>query len=157
MIDEQTSILKLSHRWGFTVFYTAAVRELEPIVAVVKKMILGRACAIYKWLKAVFRGYPDTSGVARSRIGLKDVVKIARARKMMRERMQATTNREERTYIMDEVLGIGEQQAAPSHDGNEGRITDEGGITDKGGIKDAAGLKLESKPKTKAVSKTKAG
>jgi hypothetical protein len=108
--DEWTSILKLSHLWGFTSFYTATISKLESLLSSVDKIVLGRACNVHHWLQPAFEEVCSQANWLSDddcrRIGLEDVMKIARVREILRGGAQIVEDREQTTNVVLEVFTL---------------------------------------------------
>jgi hypothetical protein len=109
--DEWASILKLSHLWGFTSFCTATISKLESLLSAVDKIVLGRTCDVQHWLQPAFEEVCSQANWLSDddcqQIGLEDVMKIARAREILRGGAQIVEDKEQTTNVVQQVFKLG--------------------------------------------------
>ena len=81
-VDEWTSILTLSDKWGFTQLKTVATRELGSITSTIEKIVLAKKYSLGnpQWLLAAYRELctrrHPLSFVEGEKLGLETVIKI---------------------------------------------------------------------------------
>ncbi|KII95545.1 hypothetical protein PLICRDRAFT_71568, partial [Plicaturopsis crispa FD-325 SS-3] len=87
-VEEWTSILNLAVKWDFASIRTLAIKELALIASPIDKVVLGREYGITSWLADAYRAVcerPEAlSEEEGTRLGMREAMKIARAREDMR-------------------------------------------------------------------------
>ncbi|THH21577.1 hypothetical protein EW146_g60 [Bondarzewia mesenterica] len=89
-VEEWTSVLRLSQKWGFRSIRELAIERLGPISSPVDKIVLGRMFDIAHWLTPGFAGLverkaPLTPEEGR-RLGVEDVILISTLRENARQK-----------------------------------------------------------------------
>ncbi|KII95532.1 hypothetical protein PLICRDRAFT_34422, partial [Plicaturopsis crispa FD-325 SS-3] len=92
-VEEWTSILGLAVRWGFSSIRTLAIKELADLASPVDKIVLGRKYDITAWLAGAYDAIlrraaalsEEEEGI---RLGMREAMKIAKAREDMRVRFK---------------------------------------------------------------------
>ncbi|KII95527.1 hypothetical protein PLICRDRAFT_34413 [Plicaturopsis crispa FD-325 SS-3] len=91
-VEEWTSILDLAVRWGFSSIRTLAIKQLTDLASPVDKIVLGRKYEITAWLAgaydAILRRAAALSEEEGVRLGMREAMKIAKAREDMRVRFK---------------------------------------------------------------------
>ncbi|KZP33833.1 hypothetical protein FIBSPDRAFT_720301, partial [Athelia psychrophila] len=79
-VEDWTSILHLSDKWGFHSIRTLAIKHLAPIVIDIDKIVLGRRYGMSEWLEEAYRAVcMRKESLTRDegrRIGIDDAVEI---------------------------------------------------------------------------------
>jgi hypothetical protein len=86
--SEWTSVLHLSHAWNFPSMRSLAVRQLSPLTTPVDRVVIGRKYNIEHWLRPAYEAICEReewlSEAEGERLGLRDVLRIGRARQLLR-------------------------------------------------------------------------
>jgi hypothetical protein len=86
--SEWTSVLHLSHTWNFPSIRSLAVRHLFSLTTPVDRVVIGRKYDIEHWLRPAYEAICEReewlSEAEGERLGLRDVLKIGRARQLLR-------------------------------------------------------------------------
>jgi molecular chaperone GrpE (heat shock protein) len=106
--SEWTSVLHLSHTWNFPSMRSLAVRQLLSLTTPVDRVVLGRKYDVEHWLRPAYQAICEReewlSEQEGERLGLRDVLKIGRARQLLRA-PAVLREEEERRSLLDGVFG----------------------------------------------------
>jgi hypothetical protein len=107
--EDWISILKLSHRWGFSTFYAATIPKLEPLLSAVDKIVLARTYDVWPWLQPAFEEVCSqaswlSDGDCR-RIGFEDIMKIAR--EILRSGVCIIEDKGQQAEVVEEIIKLG--------------------------------------------------
>jgi molecular chaperone GrpE (heat shock protein) len=106
--SEWTSVLHLSHTWNFPSMRSLAVRQLLSLTTPVDRVVLGRKYDVEHWLRPAYQAICEReewlSEQEGERLGLRDVLKIGRARQLLRAPV-VLREEEERRSLLDGVFG----------------------------------------------------
>jgi hypothetical protein len=107
--DEWACVLLLSHAWRFTTMRSLAIRELSILTTSAQRIVLGKHYGIHHWLRPAYKdmcereeGVSDEEGEL---LGLKDVLKIARARQALRNPPQLIGSSRNSDTVLDDIFG----------------------------------------------------
>jgi hypothetical protein len=115
-VDEWTSILDLSMRWGFESIQSLATEHLTLLASPIDKIVLGRKYHITEWLQNAYRTVCQREHTLTLeeglRLGMAEVINISHARQAVRQDMTLVPPSRLHSVIED-TFGLGPAPELP--------------------------------------------